>query len=54
MGGMPSTCGNAWQAGDERAGETLRQYNEADVRNLEPLAEYLYQALRDRHGPVCN
>lgn len=45
---------HAWQAGDERAGETLLQYNEADVRNLEPLAEYLYQALRDRYGPGCN
>lgn len=45
---------HAWQAGDERAGETLLEYNEADVRNLEPLAEYLYQALRDRHGPGCN
>ena len=43
---------HAWQAGDERAGEILRAYNEADVRNLEPLAEYLYQALRERHGPV--
>ena len=45
---------HAWQAGDKRAGETLLQYNAADVRNLEPLAEHLYQALRDRHGPVCN
>lgn len=45
---------HAWQTGDERAGETLLQYNEADVRNLEPLAEYLYQALRERHGPGCN
>lgn len=45
---------HAWQGGDERAGKTLRQYNEADVRNLEPLAEYLYQALRERHGPGCN
>ena len=43
---------HAWQSGDERAGETLRKYNEADVRNLEPLAEYLYQALRARHGPA--
>lgn len=42
----------AWQAGNEQAGQTLREYNEADVRNLEPLAEYLYQSLRDRHGPV--
>ncbi len=44
---------HAWQAGDEQAGDTLRAYNEADVRNLEPLAEYLYQALRERHGPSC-
>lgn len=43
---------HAWQAGDEQAGRTLREYNEADVRNLEPLAEYLYRALRARHGPV--
>lgn len=42
---------HAWQAGDERAGRILVEYNEADVRNLEPLAEYLYQALRERHGP---
>ena len=45
---------HAWRAGDERAGKTLLQYNEADVRNLEPLAEYLYHALRDRYGPGCN
>ncbi len=42
---------HAWQAGDEQAGDTLRAYNEADVRNLDPLAEYLYQALRARQGP---
>ncbi len=43
-----------WQAGNERAGETLRAYNEADVRNLEPFADYLYRALRERHGPGCD
>ena len=42
---------HAWQAGDERAGETLRAYNEADVHKREPRADYLYQALRERHGP---
>ncbi|MCY4613778.1 MAG: ribonuclease H-like domain-containing protein [Nitrospira sp.] len=45
---------HAWQAGDERAGRILLEYNEADVRNLEPLADYLYQALRARHGPGGN
>ena len=51
-GGDAVNLWNAWQAGDERAGETLCAYNEADVRNLEPLAEYVYRALRERHGPA--
>lgn len=35
----------AWCAGDCRASEKLREYNEADTKNLEPLAEFLYDKL---------
>lgn len=41
----------AWQAGDQKAGQTLCEYNEADVRNLEPLSQYLYERLVKRYGP---
>lgn len=44
----------AWQMGDHHAGKQLCEYNEADVRNLEPLAEYLYNALCARYGPQNN
>jgi len=35
----------AWQSGDAEAGTLLIQYNEADTKNLEPLAEILYDGL---------
>lgn len=42
----------AWQAGDEEAGQKLCLYNEADVINLEPLAEHIYDEFTQRYGPV--
>ena len=42
----------AWQAGDEAAGVKLCHYNEADVRNLEPLAEHIYAEFFQRYGPA--
>jgi len=42
----------AWQDGDEDAGIKLCQYNEADVRNLELLAQHVYEEFFQRHGPV--
>ena len=35
----------AWQAGDAEAGAQLLQYNEADAKNLEPLADLIYDKL---------
>ena len=35
----------AWRMGDRQAGIQLREYNEADTKNLEPLAELLYDQL---------
>lgn len=43
---------HAWQAGDTDARITLCQYNEADVRNLEPLADHIYEEFSQRYGPV--
>ncbi len=43
---------HAWQAGDEDAGAKLCHYNEADIRNLEPLAEHVYAEFFQRYGPV--
>ena len=40
----------AWQNGHTEAGTLLCLYNEADVRNLEPLAEHLYAVLQERSG----
>jgi uncharacterized protein YprB with RNaseH-like and TPR domain len=40
-----------WQAGDEGALDLLLRYNIADTRNLEPLAEHLYEQLVTRFGP---
>jgi uncharacterized protein YprB with RNaseH-like and TPR domain len=40
----------AWQAGDSQAGSQLLQYNEADAKNLEPLAELLYDKLVQHYG----
>ncbi len=41
----------AWQAGETDALERLLRYNEADTRNLEPLAEMLYQRLAEKCRP---
>ena len=35
----------AWQAGDSHSRSRLLHYNEADARNLEPLAELIYDQL---------
>ncbi len=40
-----------WEAGDEQALSRLVTYNAADVQNLEPLAEHLYDEMVARHGP---
>ncbi len=42
---------HAWQAGDEEAGRKLCLYNEADVINLAPLAEHIYDEFSHRYGP---
>lgn len=35
----------AWRLGDSHAGEQLLEYNEADTKNLVPLADFLYEGL---------
>ncbi|HTL61291.1 MAG TPA: ribonuclease H-like domain-containing protein [Nitrospira sp.] len=40
-----------WQGGDEAALDLLLRYNAADARNLEPLAELLFQQMVARFGP---
>ncbi|WP_455244206.1 ribonuclease H-like domain-containing protein [Petrachloros mirabilis] len=40
-----------WQGGDESALDLLLRYNAADTRNLEPLAETLFEQLVQRYGP---
>lgn len=40
----------SWQSGDTEAGTILLQYNEADTKNLEPLAEILYEGLVRHSG----
>ncbi len=40
-----------YRAGDETALDQLIRYNAADARNLEPLAEWLYERLALRYGP---
>lgn len=40
-----------WQSGDEASLDRLLRYNAADTRNLEPLAELLYERLVARLGP---
>ncbi|MEC4672175.1 MAG: ribonuclease H-like domain-containing protein [Nitrospirota bacterium] len=42
----------AWKSGNAEAKRLLCVYNEADVRNLEPLAEYLFGQLISRYGSV--
>ena len=41
----------AWSSGDSQAGELLLQYNEADARNLEPLAQIIYDQLVEHYWP---
>ena len=43
---------DAWQAGDESAKAKLCQYNEADVKNLELLADHIYEEFLQRYGPA--
>jgi uncharacterized protein YprB with RNaseH-like and TPR domain len=40
-----------WKAGDEAALDLLLRYNIADTRNLETLAEQLYEQMVTRFGP---
>lgn len=40
-----------WRGGDEAALDLLLRYNAADARNLEPLAELLFQQMVTRYGP---
>lgn len=42
---------HAWGNGERPARDRLLRYNEADTRNLEPLAELLYSRLAARYGP---
>ncbi len=42
----------AWCAGDADAGTRLLTYNEMDVKNLEPLAEYVFDELKQRYQPI--
>jgi uncharacterized protein YprB with RNaseH-like and TPR domain len=40
-----------WRGGDEAALDLLLRYNAADTKNLEPLAELLYEQMVARYGP---
>jgi hypothetical protein len=40
-----------WRGGDDAALDLLLRYNAADTRNLEPLAQSLYERMVARHGP---
>lgn len=40
-----------WRGGDESALDLLLRYNAADTRNMEPLAEILYDQMVTRFGP---
>ena len=42
----------AWCAGDSTAGARLLEYNEMDVKNLEPLAEQVFHELKQRYQPI--
>jgi len=42
-----------WQRGQTDALDLLLRYNEADVRNLEPLARLLYDQLAARYRPIA-
>jgi hypothetical protein len=39
-----------WQLGQSASGDLLIQYNEADCKNLEPLADLIYNRLVQRLG----
>ena len=41
----------AWCIGDSHARTRLLEYNEADTKNLEPLAEFLYDQLVQHYWP---
>ena len=41
----------AWCQGDSHARAQLLEYNEADTKNLEPLAEFLYDQLVQHYWP---
>jgi uncharacterized protein YprB with RNaseH-like and TPR domain len=41
-----------WRGGDDTALDLLLRYNAADARNLEPLAELLFQQMVARYGPA--
>ena len=40
-----------WRGGDDSALDLLLRYNAADTKNLEPLAELLYERMVARYGP---
>jgi uncharacterized protein len=40
-----------WRGGDDSALDLLLRYNAADTKNLEPLAELLYERMIARYGP---
>ena len=40
-----------WQQGQTESGKLLIEYNEADCRNLEPLAELIYDRMVNQYGP---
>jgi len=40
-----------WRGGDEAALDLLLRYNAADARNLEPLAQLLYERMVAEYGP---
>ena len=42
----------AWCHGKPAALQRLLRYNEADTKNLEPLARHVFRTLADRYGPL--
>ncbi len=43
---------HAWRGGDTDARMRLIEYNEMDVKNLEPLAELVFDKLKQRYQPM--
>ena len=41
-----------WRSGDDSALDLLLRYNAADTRNLEPLAQFLYERMVAQYGPL--